>query len=403
VKSATWMTRLAVYSFATLMDAILSAVLFVCMVRMAEMKASAVAVAALMPVWAVPYTLGSLAAGRLITRQNAGWILIGACGASACLSAGYIASSATVIMYILTALMGVATAFFFTPFQVFMKLVDQHHNKGINRSTGLYTFSWSMGYALGPFMAGCLWEVTGWRGCHVVNGLAALLMVAGIYRLKRFAETAPILDETAEPVADPYAKMPDLAWMAWVFSGIGCAIMSVIRSVFPSLAESRAIPKPSQGTVFFILCGVQAAVGLGLGRGRWWMYRPAPILIFGLSGVVGLWLFATASSPGMYYLAAACFGVYSGSYYFYFVFHSLVHPTLGARYISINEAVVGVTSVAGPLLGGAIADRHGLASPYLVMTVFLAGALFLQTAIHWRRNRAPAAEAGMGIAARHAR
>jgi MFS family permease len=382
MKSATLMTRLAVYSFATLMDAILSGVLFVCTVRMAEMKASAVAVAALIPVWAVPYTLSSLAAGKRVNRRNAGWILIGACLASACLSAGYMASSATAAMYVLTALLGVATAFFFTPFQVFMKLVDEHHNKGVNHSTGLYTFSWSIGYALGPFMAGCLWQLTGWRGCHAVNGVTALLMVVGIYRLKRFGETAPVPEEAEEASTDRYEAMPDLAWMAWVFSGIGCAVMSVIRSVFPSLAESNAISKPGQGTVFLVLCGVQAFVGLGLGRGRWWMYRPLPILVFGLFGVAGLGLFAAGSSPGLYCLAAACFGVYSGSFYFYFVFHSLIHPTRAARYVSINEAVVGVTSVVGPLIGGALADRFGLSTPYLAASAALAVAVAAQTLIH---------------------
>ena len=53
-------------------------------------------------------------------------------------------------MYFLGVIQGFATAFFFTPFQYFMKLLDANQNKSITHSTGLYTFSWSMGYALRP-------------------------------------------------------------------------------------------------------------------------------------------------------------------------------------------------------------------------------------------------------------
>jgi predicted MFS family arabinose efflux permease len=134
---------------------------------------------------------------------------------------------------------------------------------------------------------------------------------------------------------------------------------------------------------------VQALVGLGLGRGRWWMYRPGAILGFGLFGVVGLGLFAAARSPGVYFLGAALFGVYSGSFYYYFVFHSLVHPTRSAHYVSINEAVVGLTSVAGPFIGGAIADRCGIWTPYLASTGVLAVAIMVQAAFHRRHRLTP--------------
>ena len=59
---------------------------------------------------------------------------------------------------------------------------------------------------------------------------------------------------------------PDLAWMAWVFGGIGCMTVAVLRSIFPSTAAAYHIPENQQGTVFFVFCAVQALTGLALSR-----------------------------------------------------------------------------------------------------------------------------------------
>jgi DHA1 family quinolone resistance protein-like MFS transporter len=382
------MVRLAIYSFALMMDTILSSVFFVCMVRLADMQASALAVASFMSVWAIAYMIASLTAGGLVTKRNAGWILVGSCVVSTVVSAGYVLIPGMAAMYLLGIVQGCATAFFFTPFQFFMKLLDENQKKSITHSTGLYTFSWSMGFALGPFIAGFLWVHFGWQSCHLVNGLLAVIMACGIVRLKRFAEAAPTIQAAETPVADHYADMPDLAWMAWVFGGLGCAIMALIRSVFPSSAVAFDLSKPDQGTTFLILSVTQALVGLGLGRGRLWMYRPVPVALFGLWGLAGLGLFATADAAISFYLAAACFGVYSGAFYFYFVFHSLVHPTRAARYVSVNEAIVGLTSIGGPFIGGAIGDRFGLPASYLTAMVVLAMAITIQALRHARNMSA---------------
>jgi len=387
------MVRLVVYSFATLMDVILSAALFVCMVRMADMGRSAQAVASVMLLWAGVYMVASLMAGHVVSRRNAAWILIASAVFNVLLAAAFLLVPGPRAMYALMAAQGFSTAFFFAPFQVFMKLVDQGRNKGVAHSTGLYTFSWSSGYALGPFVAGYLFQHTGWRACYVFNGFVAALIAVGIYCLKHHAHVAPPppLAEDAHPANpnDPSAAgaLPDLAWMSWVFGGTGCLVMAVIRSIFPSSGAAYAVSKADQGQILFVLAAVQACVGLALSRGRRWMYRPLPILIFGMIGVAGLALFGIARTPGVFYAAAALVGVYSGSFYFYFVFHSLVHPHRSARYVSINEAVVGLMGIVGPLAAGYLADRYRLHTPYRAATVLLAIAILVQTNIHRHRAR----------------
>lgn len=384
------MIRLVVYSFPAAMDVVLSAALFVCMVRVAETHASAKAVAVFMPIWALVYMLSSLTAGHIVTRRNAARLLIAACIGTGALSVGFVLSPNLAAMYVLVAMLGVTTAFFFTPFQVFMKLVDAGRNKGISHSTGLYTFAWSSGYALGPFIAGYLWDRAGWQGCHIFNGIVTALIAVGVHLLKHhadFATTACRDDSAPPPRQAEYAAMPDLAWMAWVFGGAGCLVIALIRGVFPSSGAAYGIPKPEQGTILFTLSAMQAVVGLALSRSRGWMYRPGPVLAFGLFGVAGLALLYNARHPAMFLLGAGCFGVYSGSFFFYFVFHSLVHPTRSGRYVSINEAVVGMTSIAGPFLGGSVADRHGLPASYLAGLIIVVIAVAAQVRIHQTQRR----------------
>jgi MFS family permease len=388
------MTRVLVYSFATLMDVVLSAALQVCMWWMSDAGAKPSAVAAFVPIWAIVYLVCSLAAGHLVTPRNASWLLIAACTAAAAVSAVFIRVDSAAAIYALTAVLGVASAFFFTPFQVFMKLVDRGQNKGICHSTGTYTFSWSLGYAIGPFVAGFLWTHGGWHVCHIFNAVLSMAMAMGVYCLKHHADVHPTVPQSRP--GDPglatreidYSSMPDLAWMAWVFGGAGCLVMALIRSLFPSTGVACGIPKPTQGTTLLILSGTQALIGLIHSRSRTWMYRPLPVLAFGLFGVAGLALFTTAQTPLGFHFAAALFGVYSGSFYFYFVFHSLVHPTRAGRYVSINEAVVGVASLAGPFFGGYLADHRGPPSSYLAALGLTAATVAVQSLFHWRRQDA---------------
>ncbi len=382
------MTRFAVYSFAALMDVVLSAVLFVCMVRTADMGASARAVAALMSVWAASYMITSLMAGRLVTRRSAAWMLIGSCLATVFVAIAFITIPGRGAMYVLMVVQGVVAAMFFPPFQVFMKYVDQGRNLGVCQSAGVYTCSWSLGFALGPFIAGILWTHAGWQGTHMVNIAICVVMAIGIFLLKHHAHVDPesVNGDASggEASADAYAAMPDLAWMAWVFGGIGCMMISLIRSVFPSSGEAWSIAKADQGVVMCIMSLVQAMVGLALARSRIWMYRPLPVLGFGLFGIGGLLLFGIAQTSGTFSLAAACFGVYSGSFYFYFVFHSLVHPTRSGRYVALNEAVVGLASILGPTLGGELGDRLGLGAAYMIPMALLGVAIVTQSLIHAR-------------------
>ncbi|MFC1461411.1 MFS transporter [Verrucomicrobiota bacterium] len=384
------MTRFLIYLFPAMMDMVIGSILFVCTVRMAESGASAMAVTAVMAVSSLLYMVSAQVVGRLVTDRNAAWILIGASLSMMLLAAAFVLIPGLLIMYLLVAVQAVSTGFFFTPFQVFMKAVEQGRTHGIVRPTAFYTFSWSAGMACGPFAAGYLWVMAGWQWCHAVNAGLALATALGIYCLKHHAHERPApevsADKEGKDIASPYAGMPDLVWLSWTAGGVGCVTWFLLRSLFPATGVALNISKPGQGTVLALVLGMQAITGLSLFRSRTWMYRAAPVAAFSVFGIAALILFGCVQSTAGFYGAAICFGVYSGSFFFYFVFHALSHPRRSARYVAINETIVGLAGILGPFVGGFLADRFSFSVSYFVAAGMIVCATVLQVTVHGRQR-----------------
>ncbi len=385
------MTRTLIYFFPMAVSVMQGTILFLCPVRAADAGLSVTGVASMLTMAAAGYMLISPIVGRLTRRSNVGWLMIGSCLSLAAFSVVFVLFPSIKASYLLITLSAVAAAFFFTPLQVFMKYVDLGTANSVAHSAVLYTFSWSLGLGGGAFVSGLIWEAVGWEMCYLVSGGIAALTAIAICAFKHYADVgsgqAPLPGRGKTPTEErevDYSPLPNLAWMAWLCGGIGCLTVTTIRGIFPSSGAVWQLSKFEQGLVFFILSSVQALVALSLRRSRIWMYRPLPVVASSSFGVLGLCLFAFAQEAHTFFLAAACFGVYSGSFYFYFVFHSLIHPEAEARNISINEAVVGLTGIIGPLAAGLVADRFGLHVAYLMLAGLVAVAIVIQGAVHGR-------------------
>ncbi len=398
--------RLLIYVFPALVDMILGSVMFLTTVRMAESGASATAVTLLMTVWSFVYMLCSFFLSRVITSSNAIWFIVFSGVILACVCLGFIVLPNINLMYLLIVIVAIGNAMFFAPFQVFMKSVENGESgksEGIVRSTALYTFAWSTGIAMGPFITGYLWKQAGWNVCFFVNASFALLTSVGIFLLNRYARCSGSVGEGISRFdssqveccsdqadiadvgsTDEYRDAPDLAWLAWFGAGVGILVIMVVRGILPVTGVSLHIDRPELGIVFALISMTQGIMGLSFIKSRVWMFKIKPIIFFGLIGAGSLFGFAFAKSLLCLYVCAVCLGVYSGSIFFYFVFHSLVHPTKAPRYIAINEAVVGLVGIIGPLVGGVLVDGLGLSSAYIFGGLMILGAMIFKSVIHYR-------------------
>jgi MFS family permease len=59
-----------------------------------------------------------------------------------------------------------------------------------------------------------------------------------------------------------------------------------------------------------------------------------------------------------------------------------------ARYIAVNEMVVALGGIVGPLVGGLLSDHWGFAVPYCLWAILIAAMVVVQVAVH-RRVSAP--------------
>jgi MFS family permease len=376
-----------IYLFPAMMDMVLGAVFFVTAVRYSESGASSLTVTGVMATWAFIYSIFSIIAGRIVNHRNAARIIMMSGAGIVLISLSYIAVPGLGAQYLWTALIGVATAFFFTPFQVFMKSLAQGGDGGVIRSTALYTFSWSFGMACGPFICGYVWPNFGWKWCYALNAVMGMVILLGIWKLSKYArqhhESVSIAEKPSQSQSRGYSNMPDLAWLGWLAAGVGCITVALVRTLFPVKAALLELSKTDQGIILSIVSFTQAFVGLAFIRSKFWMYKPVPVIIFSLSGLLGLLLFGLGAKAGTFYMAALFYGIYSGMFFFYLVFHSLMHPTKSSKYVATNEAVVGFTSIIGPIAGGIIADKTNSNIPFYLVAILVLLVMVVQARVHY--------------------
>lgn len=384
-----------IYILPALMDMALALVLFVGTVRAVKLGGDATRAAFVLAVWSLVYVVACPLIGRLVTSGNARRFILAGCGLSA-LTCGLLATATGfAAMLLLVGVCGVAAALFFLPFQVFMKDVDSAGGRSLAYSTGLYTFAWSTGFACGPFVAGFLMQLgapataggegPGWRYAFLFGAGVCLLMSVVLAVISSGRARRPTAPADTPPLAATsiYGSMPDLAWLGWIGAGTGFVALSIIRAIFPARAMGAMhLAEGTLGTLFFALSMAQALLGLALMRSRFWMYRARPVAAFGMAGIIGILCFGFGENLAVFLTGAVLFGIYTGAFCFYMVFHALAHPNRAGHYVAVNESLVGITGFLAPLVGGAMADAWGFQFPYLAAAGLILAATTFQVWIH---------------------
>ena len=249
------MIKLFIFFFPALTSVVLGLTLFVASVRLVESGAGAIAVTTVSAAWAASYMVFSHWVGRMIRPTNSAQLIIIGCAILAVSSLAFIMIPTLGATYPIIILFALGSALFFSPFQVFMKSVDQGDVAALPRSIGLYTFAWSTGMAIGPFVSVVIWNF-GWQLCYVLSIALSVMTAAGVFFLRYHAQEGRVTTETSSintseskcslPAID-YTRMPDLAWLGWLCSGIGCLTAAVLRSYLPSSASVMGIPREGQG------------------------------------------------------------------------------------------------------------------------------------------------------------
>lgn len=397
--------RIILYLLPAVVDMTTGVIFFVCPVQAVRMGADYTNSSLMITMQGLCYMLGCFLTSRYMNTTNAIRFIMTGCAIIMAACIGLTQISTLNQMLVLVGATGIGASFFFPPFMIFMKGADsQEGNRPVRKMLGLFILSWSLGMSLGPFISGFMLEHGGDWGFSLAYGMAAaslLLVMAGVvwidkrtisfrhdYDKKELPGEFNFDEET--PLAQP---TPNLARLGWIFGCIGITALAALRGVFPSGATLAGIPESAQGIVLFLLNFSLAVGGMALSWSRTWMFNGRIMLAIGLLGTVGMALFAVPSALDWgtdriwpYYLGGIAFGLYSGAVYFYSAYHSLVHPTRAGKYISINEAVLGVGTIIGPLVGGILADRYGMATPFFMMLILIVSIALTQLIVQTPRK-----------------
>jgi len=339
------------------MDFSLAALSLFGVLKAAEMGASAFLLGALGAVWGLVYFLVSLLLGRLINASNRYASMIAGCLLMVLVTVGLMWADRLALLFFFFALYGVAASLFYIGFQLFMA---ERVRLPIHQACGFYTLSWSLGIGAGSLAQGYL--VTRGPVAALMPAVLSSLLVILVLEIDRHwpIRPGPTGPDPAEPPGPPVpasrrALFVRLGWLLFLnASFIGIAIRILVPKLILDLPGSGPA---AAGTLVCLVFSIQAVSGFLLSGRHTLNYGFRPILATSLAGGAGLlaaWLWP--GWPGMLTLAAG-FGLYCGYAYSAGVFYALSQTEQSGRNIGINEAIVGVAGVLGPLAGGAALDR----------------------------------------------
>lgn len=153
-----------------------------------------------------------------------------------------------------------------------------------------------------------------------------------------------------------------------------------LRFLFPKLCLQMGLPATLVGTVngFFYLSWF--LMFFLLTRFRRWTYRAAPLFALQAVGAAAALFLGLAPARGTFYLAFGCFGLNAGMTYFSSMFYGQNGAADKGRKSGLHEMVLSLGTLAGPLLGGLVAEFTGLRGAFLLA----AGVIIIAAGIEMR-------------------
>ena len=145
---------------------------------------------------------------------------------------------------------------------------------------------------------------------------------------------------------------PDMVMVGWLL-GLAVSIsVTIARTMIPNRAVALDFSRTDAAMILCTLSVVQSLFALAMYRSRKWMYKVLPVAFLGVCGILAVMLFGLCTDRILFYAGAVIYGIFSGGSYYALVFHSLAHPTKSAKYVAVNEAVVGLSNIMAPTLAG---------------------------------------------------
>ena len=352
--------RLALAAFCT--DLALYLLMLSLPYRVLEYGASSLVLGLVPLLYAGPYSLVALGAGRVSDRwPRRGPIRAGL--ALAMLGAILLTQVDTLgAMLAAIPLVGIGLGFFWPSVQAgFSELLE---GRDLHRLTRRFNISWSAGKGLGLLAGGALLGVVGAPGLAAIAAAVWLLAGLAVPPMARPGDHSNVvLQDTVH--ASPARRRAFLR-SAWIANGVAFGVAATLNHHLPRLLLASGIEADGfglfLGLVFFAQVFLFAVLGSQLG----WRYRVAPLLVLQVVLMVAVIAVAHVRSIVALMFLAPVFGAALGFVYQSSLYYSLHAPRGRGRQAGVHEAVLGIAGATLPLIGGAVATSAGPVAPFYV-------------------------------------
>ena len=323
------------------------------------------------------YMTGSFVCGHFITHRNARTVLLLStliCGIS---SVGILCSGVFWLLAAGLLVFGAAAASFFNAFQAFIRGAASVGS--LKFSIALYNLSWCFGAAIGNVMAGWIyqWGVPALTMAVVFATGTILFLLA-----RKHEENGLLADEPVEsgsrwkyPVANHYILI------GWLMIFTVTFVQRPLFTFLPPMFAQDHIGSLWASLPLFMHMAVSAIFAFAMYRFRDSLYRRTPFFLIQAGAVAALCAMWLWPSYWVCFSMLCVLGIYAGFAYYCAIYYS---SNSGRRSfnIGVNEALVGLGSIVGIVLGDAWMRHSGSPTDmYLVCAAGLAVSVVAQMTI----------------------
>jgi len=263
-------------------------------------------------------------------------------------------------------LQGAAEAPLWVNAQTAVADLSKPSNRG--RAMGIYGTSWGIGFAIGPFIGGCLYKVIG-AGLLFLLGSLAALVAALVVTTASFPK----------PQVTFKRVISKELWSACLIGLIYAGVVGVIFTIFPVYARQLGISEVGIGLFVMLFAAVRVISFIPMG-GISDRSSARPIIA---SGLLALAIASTilAFAKGYFLIAAAISLLAAAEGAIYPSVMSIVSK-IGGQTSAYVLGIFNAVSVLGwgilPVAGGYLADNLDPVAPYLMCAaISLATLIFL--------------------------
>lgn len=293
---------------------------------------------------------------------------------------------------------GAVIAFFWPPLMGWLSRGLE--GRDLSRATGLFSFSWSVGGIVSPYLAGTLSErdkfLPLWFAVAMFTANAVFLQAS-----KRFLK-----DSDERPVSKRAGVSPardessPFRFSAWLSVAVLYAAVGIQANIFPLFARSElGLSESATGLLITVRMAATTAGFLFFSRFSFWRFRrgflPVPTALAG--GAALILILAAKSLPvlaaGLGFFGFAAAWAYNNS-----MFYGASGASDRDRRMTVHEALLTAGQVFGSLLGGILYQASSMRLVFLFTALMAGAGVWAQSRMARRRfGQAPAHRPPLGM------